>query len=604
VQSTLVAAASGRAGKPTVRVSASRAYLLGGLLVLGVYFLVPLQAKAVLYVLIGGSSALAIVAGARRLRARARAPWYLFAAATLLQAAGDAIFNYYDVFARSTAPFPSAADGLYLSGYPLFVAGMFLLVARLGAFESRAAWVDAAIITVAFALVQWVFLMEPLAHAHGYSLWARAVLVAYPAMDLLLVAALASFLLSPSWRRPAFAYLVASIGCLLVADELYGAMSSSYSLGSWIDCFWLLSYLLWGVAALHGSAAALRAGGRRVPRLTIVHRGLLVVALLTAPALLTIEALRGGKTHSLLVASVAALLALLVMARMLDLLGRIERLRAAERAARADAVRARTQLAEQNEQLRELDRLKDEFLGLVSHDLRTPLSSIVGYVELLLDELGEGEQRQFLEIVLRNSVRLERMINDLLLVAQLQAGKFELELDQVELPQLVAQAIEEHRPRAEAAGVTLTAVAAPVPALVADPSRLAQVLDNLISNGIKFTPRGGSVTIAVRGEADLALLEITDTGIGIPAAEQTQLCSRFFRATTATAGRIPGTGLGLYIVKAIAEAHGGGIELESREAVGTTVRVALPCPPGLTPVAPPARLARARRTPAQTAGGR
>jgi len=250
----------------------------------------------------------------------------------------------------------------------------------------------------------------------------------------------------------------------------------------------------------------------------------------------------------------------------------------AERKARADAESSQRQLAEQNERLREVDRMKDEFVSLVSHELRTPLTSIRGYVELLLDE-GDSlttEQQKFLKVVDRNSVRLLELVGDLLLLAQIDAGRFEIELEEVDLVEVVEESIEACRPIADAREVELVASIEPLPPLRGDRARLSQVLDNLVSNALKFTPSGGRVNVTLKASAESALLEVADTGLGIATEEQPLLFKRFFRSSQATEHAIPGTGLGLTITKAIVERHSGRISLESEVDVGTTVRVEIP----------------------------
>ena len=255
-----------------------------------------------------------------------------------------------------------------------------------------------------------------------------------------------------------------------------------------------------------------------------------------------------------------------------------ERLLEAERSARAEAEAIQRLLAEQNERLRELDRMKDEFVSLVSHELRTPLTSIRGYVELLLEEGAEltAEQQRFLGVVDRNSGRLLDLVGDLLFLAQVDAGKVAVELEEVDLAQVVREAVEAFRPVAETRKIELSTEIEHVPPLLADPARLAQVLDNLVSNGLKFTPEGGHVKVGMAAIDGTVVLEVEDTGLGIPAAEQHRLFERFFRSSRATENAIPGTGLGLTITKAIVERHGGRILLDSAEDKGTTVRVELP----------------------------
>jgi signal transduction histidine kinase len=230
-------------------------------------------------------------------------------------------------------------------------------------------------------------------------------------------------------------------------------------------------------------------------------------------------------------------------------------------------------------QSREVARLKDEFVGLISHELRTPLSSILGYLELLRDDEENPlsvEQTQYLGVAERNAHRLLRLVGDLLFTAQVESGKFPLDAHDTELDRIVTAAVESARPVAATAGITVVQEL-PDSALTVhgDAIRLGQACDNLISNAIKFTPRGGTVTVSLAAEGESAVIRVQDTGIGIAASELDQLSSRFFRATTATRNAVPGVGLGLTITKAIVTAHHGELGVESEEGVGTCFSVTL-----------------------------
>jgi PAS domain S-box-containing protein len=232
-----------------------------------------------------------------------------------------------------------------------------------------------------------------------------------------------------------------------------------------------------------------------------------------------------------------------------------------------------------NEKLRELGAMKDDFVALVSHELRTPLTSIRGYLELVLEGQASGltaESGEFLNIVDRNAARLERLVDDLLFMARLGSGKLELSLEDTDLAALARESVSAATPRASAQAVELGCTLEEVPAVRGDPGRLGQLLDNLISNAVKFTPDGGHVDVRVFPQNGDVAIEIADTGIGISATEQTQLFQKFFRTSAAGERAIQGTGLGLSISKAIVEAHAGRIELESKENLGTTIRVLLP----------------------------
>ncbi len=234
-------------------------------------------------------------------------------------------------------------------------------------------------------------------------------------------------------------------------------------------------------------------------------------------------------------------------------------------------------LAEQNDRLRQLDALKDEFISLVSHELRTPLTSIRGYVELLEDDDAlSAQQRRFLGIVDRNAGRLLDLVSDLLFLAQVDAGRMTFDVRPVDLESLVLECVETSLPAAAAKQIELRAHTARLRDVDGDAARLAQVLDNLVSNAIKFTPEGGRVDLRLAAAGGSAVIEVADTGHGLAEDERAHLFERFFRSSRAAEDAIPGTGLGLAIAKTIVERHGGRIELESTLGAGTTVRVELP----------------------------
>jgi signal transduction histidine kinase len=232
-----------------------------------------------------------------------------------------------------------------------------------------------------------------------------------------------------------------------------------------------------------------------------------------------------------------------------------------------------------NKQLRRAERLQDEFLALVTHELREPLTSMAGFVDALLrgaaGELSE-QQRQFLEMAARNGERLGALVNDLLLAAQLAAGTLELELEDVELRALAEQAVRSATPHAERAGVRVELEAADDVHVRGDRVRLAQVLDNLISNALKLTREGGRVRVDVVANGDGAETVVSDTGVGMPEEELARLFERFHRPSTAIGDQLPGTGLGLSIAKTLVELHGGTIEPVSTEGEGSTFRLRLP----------------------------
>jgi signal transduction histidine kinase len=227
---------------------------------------------------------------------------------------------------------------------------------------------------------------------------------------------------------------------------------------------------------------------------------------------------------------------------------------------------------------KELERMRDAFVATVSHELRTPLTSISGFIEMLQDEEhGIGESgRTYLDVIRRSTERLHHLVEDLLLVAQIEAQRIDLQRDPVDLQAVAQRAVDAIRPLASEKHVRLEIDAGDVPTILGDERRIAQVLDNLLSNAIKFSTEGGSVRVELQGDGDHASIVVADTGIGIPADEQGHVFSRFYRAEAASELAVPGTGLGLAITRALVDQHGGTIDLESRVGEGTRVTVSLP----------------------------
>jgi signal transduction histidine kinase len=221
-------------------------------------------------------------------------------------------------------------------------------------------------------------------------------------------------------------------------------------------------------------------------------------------------------------------------------------------------------------------RVKDEFVSSVSHELRTPLTSIRGYVDLLLEQPGlDVESTGFLHIVSRNADRLDRLVADLLHTAQVDEGPMHVVRTRTDLAAVVRESVEAAQPVADSAGLYLDLEAPEQLWVMVDAQRIAQVVDNLISNAIKYTHQGG-VTVRVTEDLTRVEVAVSDTGIGIEARDRDRLFTRFFRARHAEEQSIQGVGLGLSITKSIVESHGGRIEVESEIGKGSVFRVRLP----------------------------
>ena len=240
---------------------------------------------------------------------------------------------------------------------------------------------------------------------------------------------------------------------------------------------------------------------------------------------------------------------------------------------------ARKELEEQNAQLRESERLKSDLVNTVSHELRTPLSGVLGFTKLLLSRDFDSEtRRHYLGIVDAQARRLSDLIDDFLDVRRIEEGRFERARELVDMGNLLREEAQLYSAQSRKHRLALELPMAPLPVL-GNPDRLRQVIGNLLSNAIKYSPQGGIVELAAEAGSDGVRVEVRDEGIGIPANQQAQIFTKFFRGDAAASG-ITGTGLGLAVSRDIVEAHGGRIGFTSAEGEGTTFFVELPRPNG------------------------
>ena len=238
------------------------------------------------------------------------------------------------------------------------------------------------------------------------------------------------------------------------------------------------------------------------------------------------------------------------------------------------------ELANAYEELKSLDKMKDEFLSNVGHELKTPMVSIIGYNELLNEEnLGplNAEQKKATEVVARSSEKLRTLIDSILYLSISNAGKINYVFNPIQISDLIDNVVSDMYPQIKEKRILIKkSVTGNIPLLNGDENYLAQLLVNLIDNAIKFTPSSGSITIAADSKEDKLHISVEDTGIGIPENLIPNLFQRFYQIDASTTRRYSGTGLGLYICKNIVEAHKGEIWVESEEGNGTKFHITLP----------------------------
>jgi len=246
-----------------------------------------------------------------------------------------------------------------------------------------------------------------------------------------------------------------------------------------------------------------------------------------------------------------------------------------------DNHRLHEQLKGANLRLQEFDRLKSEFVAMVAHDFRSPLMAIRGFAEMVLEDsdLGADNRKQFVQTIINETDDLARLATDTFLITQMETGQFTYHWSEIELGSFILDAIT--RSRAEhPVGLD---VPAGLPRVTADPERLRQVLSNLISNAVKYSPGGDSVLVRARQPAGGHVqIEVIDHGLGVPHEQMNRLFQKFERVRTEQHSRIAGTGLGLYICRLIVEGHSGRIWAESEPGMGSTFSVLLPLDPRKT----------------------
>ena len=304
-----------------------RIYLAGGLAAVALYFLLPLEGlwSSLAYDLIGLSSAAAIVVAVRHHRPVRPLLWWCFAIGQLLFVIGDVLYAVIDLVLHQS-PFPSIADGFYLAGYPVLATGLLILIRGRISGRDRAGLIDAAIIATGLGLLSWTFLMKPIAADPSLSLSERLISLAYPLGDVLLLVMVARLATSPGARTVAYRLLGLALVLLLGGDIGYAVLNlvSSYE-GGLIDAGWLLSYVIWGTAALHPSMRSLsEVAPDRARRFSHRRLALLAATSLMAPAVLAWQGLRHQPIDVAAIVVGSVVLFLLVVLRMAGLVAQVQ----------------------------------------------------------------------------------------------------------------------------------------------------------------------------------------------------------------------------------------------------------------------------------------
>jgi signal transduction histidine kinase len=541
-----------RRGRP----GAWRRYLAAGAVVALAYYLVPATglvprwaAKIGLYNGLGLSAVAAILVGVRRHRPERPLTWYLFATGLLSYVTADIIFyTYQDLLGLDV--FPSLADVFYLAAYPFLMAGLLLLIRSRSPGADRASLLDALTVTVGVGMVSWVFLVGPLAHSPDLTVAERVVSMAYPIVDVLLLATVVRLVVDGGPRPPAFRVLCCGVGALLVTDTLYSViqLTGGYHTGSPIDLGWMTWYACWGAAALHPTMNALaEPAPPREARLSRWRLGLLAGASLLAPAVQVVQLARRQPAGGMVTAVGSMVLFGLVLARLHGLAGEV-----------AALASARKRLLDRTVQAREEERIR---LAAELHD--GPIQRLTGVAytaDLSRRRLARADLAGGRELLdsLENDIRGE--------VATLRQVMVQLRPPALDEWGLSAALGDYARAFQQQTGIACS-VQASLPGRLARAHEtvLYRVAQEALTNVAKHA-RAGHAWVSVQTSRGQVRLQVGDDGAGF--------------ATSHPADRIGDhLGLnhfGLASMRQQLEMAGGSWQVRSRPGQGTVVTATLP----------------------------
>ena len=486
--------------------------------------------------------------------------WRLMAIALLAETIGDITQAIYELVLHQ-APYPSLADPFYLAFYPLVLLALFVATTRTKLLGTT---LDGATIVVGGGAVVWYFVIGPTAIQGGQSAFSMGVSMAFPVGDLFLLAGLAAVLLrqSPRTLRLPLKLITAAVLLGILADVLYasGQLHGTYHAGDWVDTLYVFEFATFALAAL--SQRSVREQQPTVPvedTRQFRSRASWLPYLSVAVGL---GVLLGVERNAAFFPDVSLVLIVIVLSALVSVRQYL----------------AQRELVQVGQALRESERIKDEFLSVVGHELRTPLTSIRGSLGLLeggvLGELSQ-DAANMVAVAVINTDRLVRLINDILDIERMAAGRLSLEPAEINAAKLVKQSIQVVQATADAAKITLHSDVDHV-TVIADADRIVQALVNLLGNAIKFSTAGSTVTVTVTREQQGALFSVKDTGRGIPADRLEGIFQRFRQVDASDAREKGGTGLGLPIARGIVNQHGGRMWAESHDGEGSTLRFTLP----------------------------
>ncbi|MGH2942409.1 MAG: sensor histidine kinase [Solirubrobacteraceae bacterium] len=590
------------------------------------YLAGPLDAAPV-FNLIGASAVVAIAVGAHRHSPGQRLPWYLFALGQALFVTADVLaYNYPHLFGEEL-PSPSIADPIYLGVYPSLIAGLLLLVRRRNPGRDVASLIDSLIVAVGVGTISWIYLMAPYAQDETLALSTKLISIAYPVMDVVVLAVAVRLAIGAGRRGIAFSLLICGVVALLLTDATYGwlLLHGGYETGGLLDGGWIVFYVLLGTAALHPSMRLLsQRQPESSPQLTPPRLALLASATLLAPAVQTVQAVADRSLGLPAVTGAASIvLFTLVVLRMAGLVRAQEESARRERTLREETERLLVEREQIELELRLAQKLEavGQLAAGMAHEINTPIQFVGDTVHFLDDAFTDvqgliDDYRSALAAAAdgRPPAELAQKIAEAEEVA-------DLEYLQERIPMALQRAAEglarvstivramrefAHPPTTEMAPANLNAAIentlvvaangykylaeletdfAELPLVLCNIGDINQVLLNLIVNASHAIEDAtsaagpdaarGTIRVSTRLAGDEVVVTVSDTGCGIPDEVSSRIFDPFF--TTKDVGR--GTGQGLAISRTIVhEKHGGSLTFRSAPGEGTTFELRLPVP--------------------------
>jgi len=514
-------------------------------------------AKGSLVVGIALASAIAVLAGIRINRPERRDLWYLVAAALVVGAAGNAVW-FAKFAAHDAAPSPGGAQDIFFIAFYILFGGALVGVLKRSEFGNHGV-LDVAIFVAAGTLLTFLVLIDPYIATNDLSALGRAVQSISALADVCLLAIAVRLLMTLDADLPSLQLLVGAAFAWVASDFvwIWLTLIGAYTPGSSGDVGWMIAFAFCGAAALHPSMGAVSA--TREPRDVVVRWplfALLAAALLAGSAVTAYGLLVGRQTNSVGTVAIASVLSLLVLARIVLLL-------LGER-------RLRHEVSLRNEQLLELDRMKDGFVASVSHELRTPLTVIRGFTTTIIERwprLSDEDKLAFMHTIDTHGRRLERLVDTVLLLSKIQAGKVTSAREPVDVADPARDAVTEL-----GLDVVVVVTGEGTPVVEGDPDQIYQIFVNLLVNARRY----GAPPVGIRidsSDADVTI-RVYDEGAGVPAEFVAHLFDAFMQAPEGP--RTQGSGLGLAIVKGLVESMGGDVWYEPNRPHGACFVVKFP----------------------------